>query len=278
MVKFIAQNLGAKRVSIPWADTPPGVVCYYDLEAKPMDVLAGKVEGDSPDQGSIPDLAYVGVPMKPATADVTPIATQILDFDPDGIMFSGQGADCWNLVAGLGRLGWTPEQIPLVLSGACTDFDAMTAAGDLAKGVYFVGSAGTVLNDPATITNPVASYEASVYQTKPSEYGLPASELRKGFATQGFTTMLSLWELSSQIVVGGGEVSGESIAAAYKNTENQHLFGSTPLNCTGAPEPYVAVCNSQVSITQWDGTKLKTVEPLLSGIDLVAGTEIKPGP
>ena len=30
---------------MPWADTPPGVVCYYDLEAKPLDVLNGTVAG-----------------------------------------------------------------------------------------------------------------------------------------------------------------------------------------------------------------------------------------
>ena len=43
LVKFVTSELKAKHVGIPWADTPPGVVCYYDLEAKPMDVLNGKV-------------------------------------------------------------------------------------------------------------------------------------------------------------------------------------------------------------------------------------------
>ena len=63
------------------------------------------------------------MPIKPATPDVTPQVTEVLDFDPDVIIFSAQGADCWNLVDGLGRLGWTPEEIPLVLSGACIDFE-----------------------------------------------------------------------------------------------------------------------------------------------------------
>ena len=42
--------------------------------------------------------------------DVTPQVTQVLDFEPDVIIFSAQGADCWNLVDGLGRLGWTPDR------------------------------------------------------------------------------------------------------------------------------------------------------------------------
>ncbi len=103
--------------------------------------------------GSMPDLDHIGVPIKPATPDVTPQATQVLDFDPDSIIFSAQGADCWNLVDGLGRPGGRPQDIPLVLSGACIDFEKMEAAGDLAEGVYFVGNAGSALGDAESIEN-----------------------------------------------------------------------------------------------------------------------------
>lgn len=278
LVDFATSDLKGKKIAVPWADTPPGVVCYYDLENKPLDVLQGVVKGSSAKAGSIPDLTHMGVPIKPATPDVTPEVTQVLDFKPDVILFSAQGADCWNLVNGLGRLGWTPDKIPLVLSGACIDFDAMKAAGDLAKGVYFVGSSGAVLNDPATITNVRDKFEAQIYQGKAPKYGLAADQLNKGFATQGFTGLLSLWEESSQIVAGGGELTQDAISKAYASTDNQHLFGSTPLSCAKAPAPYVAVCNSEVSASKWDGTKLVTVKDRFSGIDLVAGTELKPGP
>jgi branched-chain amino acid transport system substrate-binding protein len=278
LVEFVTTDLAAKRVAVPWADTPPGVVCYYDLENKPLEVLKGATPGDSDRAGSLPDLEHMGVSIKPATPDVTPQVTQVLDFDPDAIMFSAQGADCWNLVDGLGRLGWTPDQIPLVLSGACIDFEAMRAAGDLAKGVYFVGASGAVLNDPTTITNARDKFEAENYQTKPEEYGLASDELTKGFATQSWSALLSLWELSSKIVVDGGELTQEAISAAYAETDNQHLYGSTPMSCASAPEPYVAVCNSEVSATQWNGSELEPVRERFSGIGLVAGTELKPGP
>ena len=39
-----------------------------------------------------------------------------------------------------------------------------------------------------------------------------------------------------------------------------------------------AVCNSEVSATQWDGEKLVPVRDRFTGLDLVAGTELKPGP
>ena len=278
LVKYAVQDLKATKLAIPWSDTPPGVVCYYDLEAKPADVLAGNVKGSSPDAGSVPDLTYLGVPIKPASPDVTAQATQILDFKPNAIIYSAQGADCWNFVSALGRLGWTPSSIPLVLSGACIDFDAMKSAGDLAKGIYFVGSTGTTLQDLSTLTDPYDKFEATIYQSKPAQYGLAADQLNKGFATQGFSGVMSLWELSTELAADGKELTSETFAEAYKTTADQHLFGSTPLSCSTAPAPYVAVCNASVAVTQWDGTKLDTVVPLFSGIDLVAGTEIKPGP
>ena len=278
LVKFATTELKAKRVSVPWADIPPGVVCYYDLEAKPMDVLSGKVKGSSPLAGSIPDLQYVGVPVKPSTPDMTPQATQVLDFKPDAIIYSAQGADCWNFDAALGRLGWTPDAVPLVLSTACLDFDAMKAAGDLAKGIYFVGSSGTILNDPATLEDPFAKFEATTYQSKPLEYGMPQTELTKGYGAAGWNGMMSMWERGGDVVRNGDTITSESLAAAYKNTDNAHLFGSTPLSCAKAPTPYVAICNSTTSVTQWDGTKLNTIITPFSGLDLVAGTEIKAGP
>ena len=48
LVEFATTDLEATRVAVPWADTPPGVVCYYDLEAKPLDVLNGTVPGRRP--------------------------------------------------------------------------------------------------------------------------------------------------------------------------------------------------------------------------------------
>ena len=110
------------------------MVCYNDLEAKPLDVLNGSEPGDAARAGSKPDLTHIGVPVAPALPDATPQATEVLDFGGDVIIFSAQGADCWNFVDAMGRLGWTPDQTPLVLSGACTDFTAMAAAGDLAEG------------------------------------------------------------------------------------------------------------------------------------------------
>ncbi len=278
MVEFAATDLEGQRIGVPWADTPPGVVCYYDLEAKPLNVLSGDEEGSSDRAGSIPDLEHIGVPIVPATPDMTPQVTEVLGFDPDVVIFSAQGADCWNFVDTMGRLGWTPEEIPLVLSGACLDLDALEAAGDLANGIYFINSSGTLNTEPSLIEGELDAFEAMVYQTKSDEYGLAADQRGKGFATQGWNSMMAFWELSQDVVLDGNELTQDTFVEEISTTENQHLFGSTPIGCATAPEPYVAVCNSLVTAQQWDGENLITVRPKFTGIDLLEGTELRTGP
>lgn len=275
------EGIDVNRVGVPWADTPPGVVCYYDLESKPLDVIKGVIPGASALAGSNPDLEHIGVPVLPAAADLTPQATEVLEFEPDAIIFSAQGSDCWNLVDAMGRLGWTPQDIPLVLSGACIDFTAMEAAGELAEGIYLTSTENSVLT-PLELAAPGQHTEnAEIYQTKSREYGLPDDEVNKGFAGQGFSTMITIADIADGIAAGGGEVTGQSINDGFAATDgSEPAFGGSPLSCSTAPEPYVAVCSAPITITQWDGEALIPVNDgeLVSGIDLVAGTELLPGP
>jgi branched-chain amino acid transport system substrate-binding protein len=270
------EDITVDRVAVPWSNTAPGVVCYNDLEAKPLDVLNGTTPGDSERAGSMPDLTHIGVPIDPATPDATPQATEVLDFDPNVIIFSAQGADCWNLVDALGRLGWTPQDIPLVLSGSCIDFTAAEAAGDLANGIYFQSSVNSVIAPLDTLEGEQLE-QATTYQEKGAEYGLSQDDLFKGFAPQGFTVIMNIWEASQAVE---GDVTGQAIADVIGATDGTvPTFGGPPLNCAGAPAPYIAVCSSEVSMTQWDAASksLETLIPQFTGIDLVAGTELRPG-
>ncbi len=269
------EGIDVQKVAVPWSDTPPGVVCYNDLEAKPLDVLNGSEPGEAARAGSKPGLSHIGVAVAPAAPDVTAQATEVLDFAGDVIIFSAQGADCWNFVDALGRLGWTPESTPLVLSGACTDFTAMAAAGDLAKGIYLTGTENGLLSPLEGLTGQHLD-NATAYQTKGLEYGMTSDDLFKGFAGQGFSAIMSIWEIAQGI---DGDVTGQAISDGYGNTDGtQPSFGNSPLNCKSAPAPYVSVCGSSISVSQWDGTQLVLVTERLTGLDLVAGTALRPGP
>ena len=70
----------------------------------------------------------------------------------------------------------------------------------------------------------------------------------------------------------------ETFAAYVAATENDHLFGGTPLSCAAAPPPYVSVCNTISTIAQWDGENLVPVRENFSGAELITGTELRPGP
>ena len=268
------EDIEVSRVGVPWADTPPGVVCYNDLEAKPLDVIAGKEPGDSARAGEKPDLTYVGVPITPAAPDLSPQVTEILDFDPDVIIFSAQAADCWNLVDSLGRLGWSEDETPLILAPSCLDFKALRAAGDLAKGIYLLGTQNGLL---ASLDGLEGQHldDATTYQTKAPEYGLPDDLVFTGFASAGFAAIMNIWDQAQTVE---GDITGQAIADALAATDGSRpSFGSSPLDCAGAPAPYVAVCGSTISLTRWDGEQLETVIPELNAIDLVAGTELRPG-
>ena len=284
LIEIMTKQLNKKRIAVPWADTPPGVFCYHDLEKKPLEVLAGhKLDGSpikadgNPDKGSIPDLQHIGVAIKPGQADVTPQATQVLDFKPDGIIYSAQGADCWTFVSALAKLGWTQAKTPLVLSGACVDLAKMKELGDLSKGIYFAGTGAASLTLPDSLTGQQKN-EAETYTTRMAKYAEGGADTAgKGFATAGFTILMQVWEIMNEQANGDPtKIDGAAFVKVMGATKNHHQWGGTGLSCADGVNnaPYVAVCNSTASTLQWDGTTLKEVHPVFSGLHLIKGTDL----
>ncbi len=278
LMEFVTNDLKATNVAVPWADTPPGVFCYHDLEKKPLNVLNGsiaKAEGND-NKGKIAALKHIGVAVKPGQADVTAQATQVLDFKPNGIVFSAQGADCWTLVNSMAKLGWTAAKIPLVLSGACLDLAKMKEIGpEITKGIYFVGGA-SILN-PESLEGQLKD-EAITYAAKMAKYADGGAETAgKGFATAGFAVMMQVWEYTTIAANGDpSKVDGTAMTTLLGATSNAHSWGSTGMSCADGVKnaPYIAVCNSTVTATQWDGAALKTVRKNYTGLPLIKGTDL----
>ena len=284
LIRSITKELGKKRIAVPWADTPPGVFCYHDLEKKSLEVLAGKkldgsaikADGNS-NKGSIADLQHIGVPIKPGQADVTPQATQVLDFKPDGIVFSAQGADCWTFVSALSKLGWKNDATPLVLTGACIDLAKMKELDTIAKGIYFVGNGAPSLLD-TTNSSPADKQVGDTYTSRMAKYAEGGAETAgKGFATQGFTILMQIWDLMGE--QSGYDATKIDVAAYTKllgATEGRFQWGGTGLNCSQGTTnaPYVAVCNATANLLQWDGKSLVPKTAVFSAIDLIKGTDL----
>ena len=272
LIEFATKDLKGRNVAVPWANTAPGVFCYNDLEKKPLQVLNGTTQAkDNIAALTMPNLKLLGVPILPGQADVTAQAQQVLDFKPDVIVFSAQGADCWSLVSSLGKLGWTPAKIPLVLSGACLDDNKAKEAGDLAKGIYFIGS--TPITNTAALTG-LLKQESVLYKDKSIKFGAK-DDYTKGFATQGFEGIMNVWEQASLVAKGDpSKVTGAGIEAAFAATKGSHSFGGSPLDCANAPAPYIATCNTAVTAQQWNGSGYDVKRANYSGLYLIKGTAL----
>ena len=273
LIEYATNDLKGTRVAVPWANTPPGVFCYHDLEKKPLNVLNGATNAkDNSAALTKPKLEHIGVPILPGQADVTPQAQQVLDFKPDVIVFSAQGADCWSLVTALGKLGWTPAKIPLVLSGACLDDTKAKEAGDLAKGINFVGAA-VPITQTASLKG-LLQDESKLYLAKSDKYGAK-DQKTKGFATQGFLGIMNIWFMGNLAAKGNPTAAtGAAIDDAFAKTNGHHAFGGSPIDCGGAPKPYVSVCDSKVTTTQWNGSGYDIKRVSFSGLYLIKGTEL----
>ena len=257
IVYYATQVLKKSRIAVPWAKSAPGIYCFNDLEAKPLDILAGKTLSGAPMKsnskflGKVPGLTYEQYPIDTGTADVGPEATKIMAFKPDAMIYSNQGSECWTMVNALIKLGWTPDKFPIVLTGACIDTPTMTKLGDSIKGIVTVG--GLSILDPDSLTGAYKS-DALVYGTKMFTYSKDRKLTGTGFATQGFSGMMTIWQIANAVK---GKVTGTAMVNVLKNTNGYRSFGSTGLYCKLAFAPYTSVCASQVSASIWNGTALK---------------------
>ena len=75
-----------------------------------------------------------------------------------------------------------------------------------------------------------------------------------------------------------GVIWAQPDTAEARETTQEMADDYVRMACAEAKAPYVAVCNSSASLSQWDGEQLVTVVPLYKGVDLIAGTDLIPGP
>jgi len=258
LVYYATQILKAKKIALPWAGSAPGIFCFNDLEAKPLDILAGKslsgaaITSSSKLMGSVPGLTYLPIKVPTTGADVASYAAQITKFAPDALIYSNQGNLCWDLVTELIKNGWTPAKYPLVLSGACIDLVTMAKFGAAINGIITLG--GLSILDPDALTGEY-KIDALTYGTKMFTYSSNRKLTGTGFATQGFGVMMFSWQMMNE-AIAGGKLDVKKMVAAIKNTNGHRAFGTLSMNCKKALAPYIG-CATEVSASIWDGSSLK---------------------
>ena len=131
----------------------------------------------------------------------------------------------------------------------------MAKLGNAIKGIYTIGSASIL--DPDALSGQL-KVEAQTYGAKMKKYSKDKKLNGTGFATQGFTGILNIWQFIEK--AGGASAQGANVIKAFKSSKNNHAFGSTGISCQDAITPYIAVCATLVSASQWTGTALKAVK------------------
>jgi hypothetical protein len=184
--------------------------------------------------------------------------------------------DDWNFVNALYAVGYDPATGPaVVFDDTANDPALIAAAGDKAEGVYFVGS--TNFADLSGYEG-LHRREAEQYEAKVKQYEGDDAPIA-GLGYVGFTSLMTLWQMWTDHASqegGADNITPEGARAFVAGTSDYHGFGGFPLGCADAVDPYVALCNSDVEITQWKDGGYQTVVAPQSYIGLIAGTELDP--
>ena len=214
--------------------------------------------------------------------DVTPQVTQVLDFKPDVIIFSAQGADCWNLVDGLGRARLDPGRDPADpvrrLHRLREDEGRRRPGqGRLLRRRRRRAASPT----PTPSTNPRLKLEAQTYLDEGRRVRHAATPTSpRASAAQG-------WSVDDD-ALGAGQHRRQRAArssrprrftAQMAGTDGQPHLRLGALRLRRRP----AALHRGVQLQGQPAAvgrrrRCSAIVPVFSGIDLIAGTELKPGP
>lgn len=288
LVQYASQALKSKKLGVPWADTPPGVFCYNDLESKPLDVLGykdaalGKTTVVTGAKAKLKNTApagaeYLGVSITSESSSTQAGATKIMAYEPDAIIYSNADSACWDFVTAIKKLGWTQAKTPLVLGGSCTNFPTMETFGESINGVVIMGTQ-PLTNPKIYPAGSLRRTEAEIYMAKMAQYNKTKKDRKTGFANAGFTSLIQIWQMANK---AGAAATGLSVGSALAKTDGHHAFGGNPLACKKSFKPYQSVCNPTNTASKWD-SKTKELVPVVgyeafSGLDLIAGTALRLG-
>ena len=121
----------------------------------------------------------------------------------------------------------------------------------------------------------ITQQEAQLFVDKLEQYS-PDTQLA-GFSSTAFNSTMTMWDVMSEVVRNGGEITSESVLDAVGATDQRHNWANTPLDCANAVEGYRAICNTAVTATRWNGEEFEVVQEAFDGTYIIAGTEIDTG-
>ena len=113
----------------------------------------------------------------------------------------------------------------------------MKAAGDLAKGIYFVGSAGGSLSSPDSIAEPAHQARGPDLRGQGQAVRHAGRRHHQGLRRrQGWGLLMTIWEQASIVANGGKELNaGDASTAQMAGTDGNHSTARCPFGCADGP-------------------------------------------
>ena len=167
-------------------------------------------------------------------------------------MFSGQGADCWNLVDGLGRAAGRRRRSRSCCPVRASTSRRWTAAGDLADGhlLHRLGQRSPA--EPARRRSRTSELESTptTYQTKACRVRPAETEHLQGLRDAGLLGLMTCGSCRARSSSTVATSRGQSISEAYRSDRRRAPRSAVDAadRAPTAPAPYIAVCSSEVTV------------------------------
>lgn len=183
------------------------------------------------------------IPVPYPSVDLTATFSALLAKKPSAIIMLADPQTCTAAMKAKSLLGYNGM---FLMVGSCNTPGVFSAGGAAAKGVY-VTSADDVLNssDP----------DVKVYKSAMAKYAPTDTNLLNTESTNGFQTIMDLYEILKAIPAGTPITSGNIVKQVQTGSYHQFLLGPD-FTCNGKAFPGLsAACSIATSIDQYNGTR-----------------------
>lgn len=226
---YLRDEVQPERVTIISYPSPTAAAAIDNYLRPAMEESGASVEVVNADFGA-PDMS---VPVGAA------IAT-----DPDALIFFMADADCTKIITAADQLGYDG----MIIAGNCGSF--AKDAGAAAEGVYALAdvfSADDLSKAPERAAADVEAYVAAM-----GEYA-PDRDLNV-FSQFVFAGVVNLATVLGQVE---GEITAESVTAAFEATEDVPAFMADTFSCAGQVTDLApSICSGDILVFRSEGGKL----------------------
>jgi hypothetical protein len=231
-------TVGYDKVAVMYSDNGPGQQCWTDTTERPLQYFV--------DQGQIAEFrGFANLPGDPSddAAQFQEVAGFLEGAENPAVFYSVQSTDCVDWARGLRASG---VEADLVMGSACVD-DTVLGLPETV-GTTFEFQSYNPDGDLAEFP----TFELDVRSTAIEAYG-PTAPVGT-FMEDAFGSIVWAWQIANYMLEQGQDPwDRTALGAALVSLPPFHFVGRPPVDCSGNPEEYPAICFRKSTWLEWDG-------------------------